>query len=58
MSTPQGVIPQGFILQGSLPGPLLEKQGRPNSYFPVQHLLEKTRVRIKIWLKFVIVYRA
>lgn len=53
MSTPQAVIPLGFILQGLLPDILLEKQERSNCYFPVQHLLEETRIWIKVWLKFV-----
>ena len=53
MSTPQAVIPLGFILQGLLPDILLEKQERSNGYFPVQHLLEETRIWIKVWLKFV-----
>ena len=57
MSTPQAVIPQSFILQGLLPD-LLEKQVRSNCYFPVQHLLEKTRIWVKVCLKFVIVYTA
>ena len=53
MSTPQAVIPLSFILQGLLPDILLEKQERSNCYFPVQHLLEETRIWIKVWLKFV-----